>query len=81
MSSEHERVQKLERYNAELKADFGRLHKQNALRQSESEQKLHNMSVDFKVKIKNHIYEFEKLQEATEINTQTRNTEVVKRHR
>ena len=35
MSSEHERVKKLERYNAELKADFGRIQKQNALLQSE----------------------------------------------
>jgi hypothetical protein len=27
MSNEHERVQKLDRYNAEIKADFGRLQK------------------------------------------------------
>ena len=66
MSSEHERVQKLERYNAELKADFDRLQKQNALMQSEFEQKFNKMSVDFKFKIKNHIHEFDKLQEATE---------------
>jgi hypothetical protein len=38
------------------------------------------MSVDFKIKIKNQIYEFDKLQEATE-KKQTRNTEIVKRHR
>jgi hypothetical protein len=61
MSSEHERVQKLDRYNAELKADFGRLQKQNALMQSKFEQKLNKLSVDFKVKIKNHIHEFEKI--------------------
>jgi uncharacterized protein YqiB (DUF1249 family) len=34
--------------------------------QSESEQRLSKMSIDFKVKIKNHIHEFENLQEATE---------------
>jgi len=66
MSSEQERIKKLERYNAELKADFGRLQKQNVLMQSEFEPKLNEMSVDFKVKIKNHIHEFEKLQEVTE---------------
>ena len=49
--------------------------------QSESEQKLNNISFDFKVKIKNHIPEFEKLQEATEKKTQTRDTEVAKRQR
>jgi hypothetical protein len=32
---------------------------------SEFEQKLNEMSVDFNVKITNHIHEFEKLQEAT----------------
>jgi hypothetical protein len=68
MSSEHERVQKFDRYNAELKADFGRLQTQNALMQSEFVQKLNKMSVDFKVKTKNHIHEFEKLQGATEKN-------------
>ena len=38
MSSEHERVKKLERYGAELRAEFGILQKQNALMQSEFEQ-------------------------------------------
>ena len=57
---------KIERYNTELKADFGILQKQNVLMQSEFEPKLNEMSVDCKVKIKNHIHEFEKLQEATE---------------
>ena len=61
MSNEHERVQKLDRYNAEIKADFGRLQKKNALMQSEFEQILNEMSVDFNVKIKNHIHEFEKI--------------------
>ena len=34
--------------------------------QSEFDQRLNEMSIDFKVKIKNHIHEFENLQEATE---------------
>ena len=57
-----ERIKKLERYNAE----FCILQKQNNSMQAEFEQKLSEMSVDFKVKIKNQIQEFEKLQEATE---------------
>jgi flagellar hook-basal body complex protein FliE len=61
-----ERIKKLERYNAELKAEFCILQKQNNLMQAEFEQKLSEMSVDFKVKIKNQIHEFEKLQEAAE---------------
>jgi hypothetical protein len=65
MSREQERIKKLERYYTDLNADFGRLHKHNALMQSEFEQKLNEMSVDFKVKIKKHIHEVEKLQEAT----------------
>ena len=69
MSSEHERVQKLERYNAELKAEFCILQKQNTLMQAEFEQKLNEKSVDFKIKIKNQIQEFDKLQEATEKKT------------
>ena len=68
MSREQERIKKLERYYTDLNADFGRLHKHNALMQSEFEQKLNEMSVDFKVKIKKHIHEVEKLQEATERN-------------
>jgi len=36
--------------------------------QAEFEEKLNEMSVDFKVKIKNKIHEFEKLQETTERN-------------
>ena len=59
MSSEHERVSKLERYDAELKADFGRLQKQNALMQSEFEQKLNEKIVDFKANIMNHTHAFE----------------------
>jgi hypothetical protein len=39
------------------------------------------MSVDFNVKITNHVNEFEKLQEAPEKKTQTSNTEVVKRRK
>ena len=80
MSSEHERVKKLERYDAELKADFGRLQKQNALMQSEFEQQLNEMSVDFKAKIKNQIHEFENYKKQLS-KTQTRNAEAVKRHR
>ena len=68
MLSEQERIKKLYRYNAELKAEFGILQKQNVLMQAEFEQKLNEMSVDFKVKIKNKIHEFEKLQESTERN-------------
>ena len=34
--------------------------------QSEFEERLNEMSIDFKVKIKNHIHEFENLEEATE---------------
>jgi hypothetical protein len=66
MSSEHERVIKIERYRAELKADFGRIKKQNAVMQSEFEENLNQMSVDSKVKNKNHTHEFERLQGATE---------------
>jgi hypothetical protein len=66
MSIGQERIKKLERYNAELKAEFCILQKQNNLMQAELEQKLSEMSVDFKVKIKYQIHEFEKLQEATE---------------
>jgi predicted RNase H-like nuclease (RuvC/YqgF family) len=80
MSSEHERVKKLERYDTELKADFGRLQKQNALMQSEFEQNFNEMSVDFKAKIKNHIHEFENYKKQLS-KTQTSNAEVVKRHR
>jgi hypothetical protein len=80
MSSEHERVNKLERYDAELKADFGRLQKQNALMQSEFEQKLNEMSVDFKAKIMNHTHAFVNYKKQLS-KTQTRNAEVVKRHR
>ena len=65
-SNEQERISKVDRYNAKLNSDFGRLQKQNALMQSEFEQRLSEMSIDFKVKIKNHIHEFENLQEATE---------------
>ena len=53
MSSEQERIKNLERYNAELKAEFCILQKQNTLMKAEFEQKLNEMSVDFKVKIKN----------------------------
>ena len=66
MSSEHERVKKIERYRAELKADFGRIKKQNAVMQSKFEENLNQMSVDFKVKNKNYAHEFERLQGATE---------------
>ena len=34
--------------------------------ESEFEQRLNEISIDFKVRIKNHIHEFENLQEATE---------------
>jgi hypothetical protein len=69
MSSGQERIKTLERYNAELKAEFCILQKQNTLMQAEFEQKLIEMSVDFKIKIKNQIQEFDKLQEATEKKT------------
>jgi hypothetical protein len=48
--------------------------------QSEFEQKLNEMSVDFKAKIMNHTHAFVNYKKQLS-KTQTRNAEVVKRHR
>ena len=72
-----ERIKKLERYNAE----FCILQKKNNLIQAEFEQKLSEMSIDFKVKIKNQIQEFEKLQETTERKHRQEIQRLLKRHK
>lgn len=62
MSSEQDTRKILESYNVDLKADFDRLQRQNVFMQAEFDQKLNEMCINFKVRIKNKIHELQKKQ-------------------